>query len=153
MREEWPIPGNRFIRTRCAGAVTVGEVTDHFRVLERDPDCPDQLDVLLDLSEVTSIPDHPENLRDVTRAISRIRGRVRFGACAIVACTDVLFGMLRMFEVFAEQRFRVSCVFRTASQAEVWLSQLLRFPPQSKATQPSFLLNLLRKVLRECRLT
>ena len=52
----------RIIRTRCIGLVTLEEVIDHFRVLARDPDCPDYLDVLLDLSEQTSVPTK-ENLR------------------------------------------------------------------------------------------
>jgi hypothetical protein len=121
---------NKIIRTRCSGPVTIEEVVDHFRVLERDPDCPDRLDVLLDLSEATSVP-KKENLQEVTVEIGRIRGRVQFGTCAIVACTDALFGMLRMFEVFAEQYFRESCVFRTASEAEAWLAS--RHPTTSAA--------------------
>jgi hypothetical protein len=112
---------NRIIRTRCTGLVTIEEVIAHFRVLERDPDCPDRVDVLLDLSEETSIPEKA-NLEEVTEEIRRIRGRVQFGTCAIIACSDALFGMLRMFEVFAEQYFRESCVFRTADEAEVWLA-------------------------------
>jgi hypothetical protein len=112
---------NRVIRTRCTGPVTIQEVVKHFHVLERDPDCPDRVNVLLDLSEQTSIPEK-DNLEEVTREISRIRGRVQFDRCAIVACTDALFGMLRMFEVFAEEYFCESHVFRTASEAEEWLA-------------------------------
>jgi len=112
---------NGIIRTRCTGPVTIEEVIDHFRVLEQDPDCPVCVDVLLDLSEETSVP-KKENLQDVTREISRIRGTVQFGTCAIVACTDALYGMLRMFEVFAEQYFRESYVFRKTSEAESWLT-------------------------------
>jgi hypothetical protein len=112
---------NGIIRTKCTGPVTIEEVVEHFRVLERDPDCPDRVDVLLDLSEQTSIPTK-QNLQEVTGQIRRIRGRVQFGACAIVACTDALYGMLRMFEVFADRYFRESSVFRTASEAEAWLA-------------------------------
>ena len=111
----------RMIHTKCSGAVTLEEVIDHFRVLEKDPDCPHQLDVLLDLTEQTSIP-RSENLRDVAREISRIRGTIQFGTCAIVAGSGVLFGMLRMFEVFTEPYFRRTCVFRTAPEAEAWLA-------------------------------
>jgi hypothetical protein len=121
---------NGIIRTTCAGPVTIEEVIDHFRVLEQDPDCPDQVDVLLDLSRQTSIP-KMENLRDVVGEIKRIRGRVHFGLCAIAAPTDALFGMLRMFEVFAEQYFRESHVFRTVSEAEAWLAS--RHPTISTA--------------------
>ena len=102
--------------------MTIEEVIDHFHVLERDPDCPYRMNVLLDLSEQTSIPE-TANLRDITWEISRIRDRVQFGTCAIVACTDALFGMLRIFEVFTEQYFRESCVFRTVREAEAWLAQ------------------------------
>jgi len=112
--------------------VTIEEVVDHFRTLEHDPDCPDHVDVLLDLSEETSIP-KTENLRRVTSEISRIQARVQFGACAIVACTDALFGMLRMFEVFAEEYFRESRVFRSVSEAEAWLA--LQRPTTSGAAQ------------------
>jgi hypothetical protein len=112
---------NKIIRTRCTGPVTIEEVIEHFRVLERDPDCPDQLDVLLDLSYETSVPKQ-ENLKAVTQEIRRIRGRVQFGACAIVACTDALYGMIRMFEVFTDQLFRKSYVFRTVGEAEAWLA-------------------------------
>jgi hypothetical protein len=121
---------NKIIRTKCTGLVTIEEVVDHFRVLERDPDCPDDADVLLDLSEETSVP-KKEDLQEITGEIRRIRGRVQFGTCAIVACTDALFGMLRMFEVFAEQYFRDSSVFRTASEAEAWLAS--RHPTTSAA--------------------
>jgi hypothetical protein len=112
---------NTIIRTRCTGPVTIEEVVEHFHVLERDPDCPDLVNVLLDLSEQTSIP-KKENLQAVAGEIKRIRGRVQFGSCAIVACTDALYGMLRMFQVFTEQYFRESYVFRTASEAEGWLA-------------------------------
>ena len=44
------------IRTRCYGPVTLPEVAEHFRELERDPDCPPRLDVLLDLRDITSLP-------------------------------------------------------------------------------------------------
>ena len=82
---------------------------------------PRTLGRLLDVSEATSIP-QSESLRQVTQEIGGIRSRVQFDSCAIVACGDVLFGMMRMFEVFAEQYFRESYVFRTTSEAEAWLA-------------------------------
>jgi hypothetical protein len=111
----------QLIRTRCVGPVTIEEVLGHFRELERDPECPGHLDVLLDLSEETSLP-KPQNLREITSAIRGIRETVRFGKCAIVAPSDGLFGLLRMFEVFAEQYFHESYVFRTTEEAEKWLT-------------------------------
>jgi len=108
------------IRTRCVGHVVFAEVAEHFRTLFLDPACPERLDVLLDLSEMTSVPG-VEQLKAVPGEIGRIRDRVRFEACAIVATSDLLFGLTRMFEVFAEEQFRTTCVFRDASEAEAWL--------------------------------
>jgi len=47
---------NRITHVRSIEPVTLAEVIDHFHVLQRDPECPDRLDVLLHLSEQSSIP-------------------------------------------------------------------------------------------------
>jgi hypothetical protein len=118
----YQIDGDRkIIRTRCIDPLTVEEVLEHFRTLERDSNCPERLDVLLDVSEATSVP-LSENLRQVTREIGRVRSRVQFGTCAIVASKDALFGMMRMFEVFAGNYFRETRVFRVLAEAEAWLA-------------------------------
>ena len=112
----------KLIRTRCAGDVKLEEVLEHFQVLARDPDCPKRLDVLLDLRDMTSLPGIDE-LRDVARTIAGVRDMVAFGACAIVATRDPLFGMTRMFEVFAEDYFVASRVFRDVREAWTWLHE------------------------------
>jgi hypothetical protein len=110
----------RVIRTQCIGMLTLAEVVEHFRALERDPECAEGLDVLLDVSEVNSLPDASQ-IRAVALELKKIQKNVKFGACAIVAVRDALFGMLRMFEVMAQDYFRVICVFRATSEAEAWL--------------------------------
>jgi hypothetical protein len=122
---------NRLIHTQCTGPLTVAEVVDHFRVLEHDPSCPDYVDVLLEVRDGTTVP-KSEELRHVVHAIERVRPRVEFGVCAIVARTDALFGMMRMFEVFAEGQFRKTQAFRTIGEAEVWLT--IERQPQLMAT-------------------
>jgi len=62
------------IHTRCAGETTLPEVLDHFRVLSEDPQCPAPLDVLLDLSEVGTVPMSGQ-LREVAGQIARVRDR------------------------------------------------------------------------------
>ena len=120
-----PVPylidqASRIIRTRCVGNVTFDEVMNHFRILADDPACLNYLNVLLDLTEMTSLPESKQ-LRSVSDQIGSVREAVQFGACAIVAPNDVLFGLTRMFSVFAENRFRVIQVFRKLDEAEVWL--------------------------------
>lgn len=112
----------RTIRTRCVGRVTLQDVINHFRALEQDLRCPARLDVFLDLSELDlgSLPQTLQVSR-VVQEVKRIEGRIRFGACAILAPRDAVFGMMRMFEAMAEQNFRATRSFRDATQAEIWL--------------------------------
>jgi hypothetical protein len=81
------------------------------------------LDVLLDFSELKSIPDSNQ-LMEVVDRMRRVSGRVKFGACAIVANSDLLFGVARMYTVYAEPHFRIARVFRDFLQAEFWLKSV-----------------------------
>lgn len=119
-----------FIETRCTGEVTVDDVLSHFQQLEVEPSLPKRLDVLLDLAEMTSLPESDE-LLEVTRAVARLKTRVEWGACAIVANRDALFGMIRVFEVFAEGLFARTHVFRKRADAKQWLA-CNQLPPHSK---------------------
>jgi hypothetical protein len=96
------------------------KVRRHFATLSQDKDCPARLDVLLDLSEMTTLPES-DQLRTVTSDIAHLRPQIRFGSCAIVASTPPVFGMARMFEVFAEPYFSATRVFRTEAEAADWL--------------------------------
>jgi hypothetical protein len=109
------------IRTTCTGDVTLDEVIGHFLELEADPALPAGVDVLLDLSETMSVPES-EQLKAVTSEVDHLQERVRWGACAIVASRDALFGMSRMFQVFTEGLFAASHVFRELAEAERWLA-------------------------------
>jgi hypothetical protein len=108
------------IRITCSGLVSLEDVVDHFRGLKDDPDCGGHLDVLLDVHEADSVPESKQ-LRVVNSQIASIRAKVTFGICAIVANRDAMFGMMRMFAVFAEENFRAIRVFRETAEAEEWL--------------------------------
>jgi hypothetical protein len=123
--EATPVPvthqiDSGLIRTKCTGTVTFEEVMAHFDALETDPALPDGADVLLDLGEMVSLPES-EQLRSVAERVRRLLGRVRWGACAIVARQDALFGMSRMFEIFSQNSFTATRVFRERREAEAWL--------------------------------
>jgi hypothetical protein len=108
------------IWTRCLGAVSFAEVMGHFKKLEADPAVPARLDVLLDLRETTTTPETTQ-LRHVAQEIKRLESRLKWGACAIVAPRDALFGMSRMFEVFTDRSFSATRVFREFAEAQEWL--------------------------------
>jgi hypothetical protein len=109
----------QLITTTCVGYVTLSEVIAHFDQLDRDPERPPRLDVLLDLSQMTSLPES-DQLRSVAKRIARPDGST-FGALAIVTQSDALYGMLRIFEVFAEPYFTAVHVFRDHDTAQTWL--------------------------------
>jgi hypothetical protein len=118
----------RFIHTRCVGAVDLEEIRQHFTVLSQDPERADRLDVLLDLSEMTTLPATAQ-LRAVTDELERVRPQIQFGRCAIIASGEALFGLARMFEVFAERYFTATRVFRTELEGKGWLDH-----PRGSAT-------------------
>ena len=110
------------IRTIGSGNVTPAEVNAHFTELSNVWPRGAKLDVLLDLSGCTSLPEIPQ-LRAVVSRIQMFGGRKRFGVCAIVASRELLYGLLRVFELLADQRFMAVRVFRNEPAAMVWLRE------------------------------
>jgi hypothetical protein len=108
------------ISTRCVGDTTLPEILEHFDALEREANRPPYLDVLLDLTEQTNLPT-AQQIQACASRIGMAKWMIDFRACAIVVSRDALFGMLRMFEVFAHPHFERLRVFRDMSQARAWL--------------------------------
>ncbi len=113
-------PNRKRILTRCEGETTLREVLGHFDELEQDPKCPQGADVLLDLTRITSLPNVGQIRSAAERAGDAAR-KVRFGALAVVAQNEDLFGIARLFEMFTRRVFTRSRVFATTDDAEVWL--------------------------------
>jgi len=108
------------IQTRCQGETTLAEVFAHFDVLEKDRNRPDRPDVLLDLTEQASLPTAAQ-IQAAANRVGLASWLIDFRACAVVVNRDALFGMLRMFEVFAQRYFERLRVFRDAGEARRWL--------------------------------
>jgi hypothetical protein len=113
----------KLIRTRCTGFVTFEEVSEHFQTLRLDPQFRDRFDVLLDLTECTSVPTE-DQLRAVVPQMEALSGGWRLGTCAIIAANDELYGVSRMLEVFALHVFTGTEVFRSVEEGERWLASL-----------------------------
>jgi hypothetical protein len=110
----------RLIRTVAAGDVTLEEVLGHLRDVEADPGLPADANGLADLRECTSLLT-TEQVVSIEPALRRLGGKMRLGACALVASRDALYGMLRMFEMLSESQFAAIRVFRRLDEAEAWL--------------------------------
>jgi hypothetical protein len=114
-------PERRLIRTTCAGEVTLEEVWDHFEALVRQTGLPERLDVLLDLRSTTSLPTG-EQVRAAAGSAALLSSRLAWGACAVIASSDALFGMSRVFEAYAGELFERIAVFRDLAEATAWLA-------------------------------
>ena len=110
------------IHTRCEGSVSFEEVITHFKTLTSDPKCPPRLNVLLDLTGVTSAPTS-EQIRRVSSVIGDSRKHLVFDTCAIAVSSELIYGMMRMFEVFTEENFRQARTFRGLDEAQEWLNE------------------------------
>jgi hypothetical protein len=111
------------IVTQCVGHVTLAEVQEHFRELARIWPLVDRLDVLLDLTEQTSLP----TLRDLEQVAAELDEQIgprRFARCAVVTEQDRqdLHESMQMFEVLVGRFFDAIEIFRTPSAALVWLA-------------------------------
>src|SRR4249920_3382902 len=91
------------IVTRCFGHVTLAEVQEHVQELARVWPPVDRLNVLLDLTEQTSLPTLRQ-LEEVASELDEQIGLRRFGRCAVVTEQD-LDSSMRMFEVLVGRLF------------------------------------------------
>ena len=109
------------IVTRCFGHVTLAEVQEHFQELARVWPPVDRLDVLLDLTDQTSLPTLRQ-LEKVATELDEQIGPRRFGRCAVVVVTEQdLHGSMQMFEVLVGRLFDAIEIFRTPLAVLTWL--------------------------------
>jgi len=113
------------IRTRCTGMMILPEVIDHFKELRADPRLPRRVNVLLDLTALVNAPER-DQLRSVVVEVKDVGASLRWGVLAVVARTDLIFGMSRIFAVFVEDVFTNTGVFRQLAEAERWLDAQLK---------------------------
>jgi len=109
------------VRTRCTGEVRFPEVLAHFDHLQRDPERPWQLDVLLDFSGLATTPGIPE-----ARGVAyRIQHKLDFGfeRCAVVAGGESEVKAARMFQEMCRTAFTQVQIFPDTSAAESWLAR------------------------------
>jgi hypothetical protein len=107
------------IVTRCFGRVTLAEVQGHFQELARVWPPVDRLNVLLDLTDQTSLPTLSE-LEEVAAELDEQIGPRQFGRCAVVTELELHVSM-QMFEVLVGRLFDAIEIFRTPLAALEWL--------------------------------
>jgi len=110
----------RMIRTRCVGDVTFDEVVAHFQELAGLAPLPRGIDVVLDPTAMESLPEGGQ-MQGVAFTVDQTQVTDAWGAWAVIADRDALYGMIRILRVFVEAIVPDFGVFRSEDEALSWL--------------------------------
>ncbi|MBC8116919.1 MAG: hypothetical protein H7062_21190 [Candidatus Saccharimonas sp.] len=116
------VDGGRGLVFTAAGELTAADVLAPKTIMLAEPDRLRPLRHALVLLEgVTRFAPTNDEIRDIATADTKIALFAPDVSVAIVAPTDFLFGLSRMWEVFAEgTAWRIS-VFRSRAEADAWI--------------------------------
>jgi hypothetical protein len=112
------------LRMNCEGIYPSDAIIEAFESALADPAFPpENARLLLDVTRSKSLADRPvDDLRRVAEYLAKRGDRVGH-RCAILAESDVHFGLMRMAVVFAELYQAHARVFKTEDEAVIWLNQ------------------------------
>jgi hypothetical protein len=109
---------DNWLITTAEGVVTFEDINAHLDLEERSGDLnrPELIDARNASTSITA-----EQVRLLAHRAAGMLSRVRLGPSALVTNDDVVFGMARMYSVFAEGAGAVVEVFRDIDAASRWL--------------------------------
>lgn len=97
------------------------DVIERFLSAMSGPKCPDPVTLLVDVSASASLATRPtDQIRLVAERLGEFKNRIG-GRCAVVAASDVNFGLSRLGAVYSEGVGVHVEVFRDRAQALAWL--------------------------------
>jgi hypothetical protein len=110
----------RRLVTRADGVLTFHEINAHLDLEQqnRDLDVPELFDARGATTDLTV-----EQVRLLVRRAADMLRIVDLGATAIVTTNETLYGMARMYSVFAETEGAAADVFNDVESATRWLDQ------------------------------
>ena len=104
------------------------DIIDAFLSALSDRRCPQQIHLLLDTTQSESLKERtPREVRHVAQYLGPYRKRIR-GRCAVVAETDLQFGLSRMGSAYSDSVGVDARVFRSKDEALEWLRQPAELP-------------------------
>jgi hypothetical protein len=109
------------LRVELIGECSPDEVIREFVTTIDDPSCPRSVMLLVDVTRSVSLATRStEEIRRVAEALAPYTQRVG-GRCAVVAQSDVHFGLSRLGSVYSEGVGVKAEVFRDVGEAMEWL--------------------------------
>ena len=110
------------VLTTAEGEVTTEDLMAHARELASTPNRP--LQELVDLSDRAEITIDTDAVRQVAEYLNEADDNTPGSRLAMVAKTDAIFGLLRIFEAHREHSNLTIRIFRDRSEAFDWLMRL-----------------------------
>lgn len=107
----------RLVITRIWGVATDEDVLGHNRRLRADPLFDPSFRQLADMSDITQTLVSTDTINQVSRGTLFTPGTQR----AFVSSQDLVFGLLRKYELQADNWGQTVRVFRSRKEAEDWL--------------------------------
>jgi hypothetical protein len=115
----------RIIRSRGTGALTTADLLQYFADTRADPDYDDSMHRVMDLRDVTKLPSS-DDIRWLA-AFARTKAPVETARMAIIASSDLAFGVSMMFKAFVGYGEQL-IVVRDEAEAMAWLTRGVRSP-------------------------
>lgn len=111
------------VRSHGSGTLTMDELLGYFEASRADPHYHESMHRLMDLREVTHLPSS-EDIRALA-AFARTKAPVETARMAILASSDLAFGVSMMFKAFVGYGERL-IVVRDEREAMDWLTKAHR---------------------------
>ena len=110
----------------CTGRVTAVELIEAIKALVDKADAISFCDyVIIEYAEDAILAASPENLRMIADTV-KLAGEINpDAAIAVIAASDSVYGLSRMWSVFVEDSSLRTRVFRHKSDAEKWLNEVI----------------------------
>jgi hypothetical protein len=110
------------LRMDLEGVYPPEDVVESFRRALNDPEFPENARLLIDVTRSQSLADrHAEELKGVVDAFASVIQQVG-NRCAILAQSDVHYGLMRMAGAFADLHDAEARVFKSEDEAIRWLN-------------------------------
>jgi hypothetical protein len=106
--------------TTMEATLSLGDVRVYLAAVLADPAYHAGMPSLVDCRQVTALLS-PADLRTIAAEIANITTAPVAGRCAVLAASDVVFGLVRMYEAYSEGAPVEVRAFRDYDEAMAWL--------------------------------
>jgi len=103
------------------GPLSIADIVAAYESIASDPSFRPDMGVLWDMSNTNASGAGPADVKAVVRAIGNKLGDNTYHKVAIAASSDFLYGLARMYEIYASRLPIDVKVFRSREEARVWL--------------------------------